>query len=163
MKDLTLYCPPHLVDGFLDAAKEGDIDKLNLFRCASVGVPVNVTDDEHKNALHWAVINDQPKCVEYLMKEGVDLNALDVYFCTALHYATYSCNLQCIETLVKYGIDVLQKDTHGNTALKVAQSIANNSNTNATAWMVNFLTQAEERQRLDGLINTDETANEMKF
>lgn len=82
---------------------------------------INITDSAGHTPLMWAVHEDNPVAVEYLLHCGADVNCTDESGWTALHWAC-SKNFDGIaEKLLIYASDVNMKDLDGLTPIDLAR------------------------------------------
>lgn len=73
-----LFAPTHLIAGAYTLAGRGDLARVDLLLTYAVNVnDVFTYDDVNQEAysmLQYAILRDQPKMVEMLLKQGADLN-----------------------------------------------------------------------------------------
>lgn len=82
-----------------------------------LGVNINVTDKRGRNALFWAIFNDNLTMVNKLIEYGINLKN-DVYpSMPAIHYAVYKNNIDIVKCLLENGIDINDIDSTNSTAL----------------------------------------------
>lgn len=68
------------------------------------GASINYVDaDDGWPLLLWAVKENQPACLEYLIESGANLHMGDASSNTALHKAAYLGNRECLEILLAHG------------------------------------------------------------
>ncbi|PUU81960.1 ankyrin repeat-containing domain protein, partial [Tuber borchii] len=74
--------------------------------------------------LHWAIINNCPKLVQFLLSKGHDINHLEeggTYSSTALHVAVLCKNHPLIQLILKNpALDLNKLNLSGDTALHIA-------------------------------------------
>ena len=97
--------PAPTVQEFLEATKEGNLDKVRY--CASNGIAKEAKDNDEWTALHFASWKGHLEIVKYLTETcHVDTEAKNNLGSTALHYASRNGHLE----IVKYLIETCQVD-----------------------------------------------------
>lgn len=104
--------PPE-INTILDAARYGDVEAIEDF-CA-IG-KAELTDDEGRTALHWAVAYDQGAAAGALIENGVNVNAVDNGGNSALHFAAGYGRGAAVKALLTVGCDKSLKNKDGKTA-----------------------------------------------
>ena len=77
----------------------------------------NIRRNEGLAPIHYAVINNYPGLITFLLEKNIDVNIKSASGATALHEAARSGNTQLITLLLNNGADVNSKDAKGNTPL----------------------------------------------
>lgn len=70
--------------------------------------------------MHLAVLSENEKIVEHLLKRGAFTNTVNVKGDTELHYAVMACNSRVVAILLNAGADPTIRNSHGDTALTLA-------------------------------------------
>lgn len=84
-------------------------------------IPVDVTPDFDKTALHYAAVeSSDPAVVQVLVEAGADLEARDSAGSTAIHYAAQNQNDEIIRALIEAGADITATQEGGATPLHLA-------------------------------------------
>ncbi len=123
---------PATVGSFVDAAKSGRLDVVNLYVAA--GINVNAPDKRgeiHSTALLNAIVSHQPKTALYLLARGADPNLANSDGVTPLSLATRagidSSNgrlredyPELIDALIARGANIDARDGNGGTPLMEA-------------------------------------------
>lgn len=109
---------------FLRAVERGDLAAATA--ALDAGVDVNARLPETKeNALYFAVFNDSPKMVEFLLSRGADINAkAGLNDDTPLHTAIYRGWNRTAELLIEKGADLEATNRPGKAPLQLALSLA---------------------------------------
>jgi ankyrin repeat protein len=81
------------------------------------GADPNERDDDGRNPLIHAVIDDRLDMAKLLLDSGVDPDAKDEMGNTALHYAAQEHHLEIASLLIGHRARVDAMDDHGNTPL----------------------------------------------
>lgn len=104
---------------FLDAAFNGDIDKIDgLLRDKKVHI--DSVDDDQVTALHIAAAMGNNKLVVRLLDYGANIHAVNHLGMTAYHYAAREGKLAVLDTLMQRGASKNQTTALGVTALTLA-------------------------------------------
>ena len=118
-----------IVPGSVFAQSCADWSSYDFWQVATVNVvenclqtiPVDVTPDFDKTALHYAAVEaSDPAVMQALVDAGADLEARDVAGSTALHYAAQNHNNGIIKVLIEAGADITATQEGGATALHLA-------------------------------------------
>ena len=103
------------MQAFLDAAKNGDIERLRQF--VNDNVDLEYRDDDGYTALIWATREGKTRCVRLLLDANADVHAEDHTGYTALIWAAATGHIQCARLLINANADI-EATTDGNdTAL----------------------------------------------
>lgn len=103
------------------AAEEGSFEVINLIMPLS---DINEKDTKNKNALHYATILGNEKCVNSILSSPeIDINAQDSHGWTSLHYAVQYGYVRIVnQFLQNERININVKDLDGNTPISLAMS-----------------------------------------
>ena len=115
-----IYCAqPIMAQDILNAVLNGNTEEVNRLLKKNPNL-INTKDEYGNNLLCRAILKENIKMAECLLKNGMDVNAIN-NGSTALHIAV---DVQLIEMvklfLVDYGADINKRDTRGNTPLNYA-------------------------------------------
>ncbi|EAA06365.5 AGAP000107-PA [Anopheles gambiae str. PEST] len=102
------------------AASCGSLECVTLLLAQSVDINAGI---EKHSALHYAVMRNSKRCVEYLLAHGANPNTPQVYTQTPLHVAAALGYGECMELLLAHGADA--RSQYGQkkiTALHLAAS-----------------------------------------
>lgn len=80
-------------------------------------IELNIQGYFGRTALHYAVREQLPDVVRFLLNQGADVNATTHYFYTPLHYAACLQNEEIIQILLNAGADLNLKSRIGATPL----------------------------------------------
>lgn len=120
---LLLPLPLLAADGVLDAARDGDTERLtSLLRS---GADARAKADDGTTALHYAAYNDDEAAVRALIKARADVNARNDYGSTPLQEAAERANPKVIQALLKARADVESANPEGQTALMTVARVGN--------------------------------------
>jgi ankyrin repeat protein len=89
------------------------------------GIDINQTDEDGRNALHWASANGHKEIVQLLIEKGIDINQTDEDGENALHLATSNGHKEIVQLIIEKGIDINQTDGDGENALHLASENGN--------------------------------------
>uniref|UniRef100_A0A182N044 Ion transport domain-containing protein n=1 Tax=Anopheles dirus TaxID=7168 RepID=A0A182N044_9DIPT len=84
------------------AAGCGSLECVTLLLAQNVDINAGI---EKHSALHYAVMRNSKRCVEYLLAHGANPNTPQVYTQTPLHVAAALGYADCIELLLAHGAD----------------------------------------------------------
>lgn len=115
---IIFSCPeqnPILINNFLDAATDGDIETVKQLLLD--GIPLDVSEETGQTALMFATQFNQKSIVSYLLQEGADVNKKDAYGNTALHRAARTTDTEIIRMLVDKGADMELKNRLNETEM----------------------------------------------
>ncbi|CAB4005522.1 diacylglycerol kinase iota-like isoform X5 [Paramuricea clavata] len=131
-----------LTQDLIKACSEGDLSKVESVQQS--GVSLSRADIYGRSPLHYAVINNRPEVVEYIVSHvSVSaLNQVDDTGQTALHKAAIFRVPSICTTLVHAGADIARKDYNGNTAAMIATEMGNNK-------LSSYLLEQEKSQEED--------------
>jgi ankyrin repeat protein len=110
----------------LESAKHGRTECVNLF--IDWGADINAVDNEKRNSLHVAILNNRFEIVKPFIDHGIDLNAQDKDGMTPLMFAAKVGSCECVDTLLKNGANsdlVAINDFDGFNALHFASEFGN--------------------------------------
>ena len=100
-------------------------DRKRTMECISLGCDVNEEDEGGLRPLHYAVLSQDLKMIEFLLERGADVNLPSRGLkAPPLHYAVTvndRGNLRIVEYLAEHGADVDLRDKEGKTALDLAE------------------------------------------
>ncbi|XP_052899834.1 transient receptor potential channel pyrexia [Anopheles moucheti] len=102
------------------AASCGSLECVTLLLAQNVDINAGI---EKHSALHYAVMRNSKRCVEYLLKHGANPNTPQVYTQTPLHVAAALGYSECMDLLITHGADA--RSQYGQkkiTALHLAAS-----------------------------------------
>ncbi|XP_053678551.1 transient receptor potential channel pyrexia [Anopheles nili] len=102
------------------AASCGSLECVTLLLAQQVDINAGI---EKHSALHYAVMRNSKRCVEYLLTHGANPNTPQVYTQTPLHVAAALGYTECTELLLAHGADA--RSQYGQkkiTALHLAAS-----------------------------------------
>jgi 5-methylcytosine-specific restriction endonuclease McrA len=97
------------------------LNKHNLreaIRLISNSIGVNGEDENSNSPLHYAVIWNEPKFVEFLLENAADANAANVKGVTPLHFACKQGSLKIAQLLIEFGANINIKDKSGKRPRK---------------------------------------------
>jgi ankyrin repeat protein len=97
------------------AAREGDLEKVNMY--VAKGVDVNETSGDGETALHWACRQGHEDIARYLLEKGADMSAQGTGCGTPLQWAVRAGRPEMASLLLEHGADVNRHGTDGFTAL----------------------------------------------
>ena len=108
-----------LKDLVFDAVARGDLyalrallDNYNL---------VNITNEEGDSLLSFAILHNQDKVAELLIKKGIDINSSNRYGGSPIIVAARSGNFKILKLLAEYqNCNVFHRDKFGNAAIDYA-------------------------------------------
>jgi len=107
-----------LEDGLTECARTGKVEQLE--KLLSLGVDMNVKDENGYSPLHWAAINGKLDCMALLIKAGADINQTDHGGWTALHYAAFKNRLDCVGMLaIQSNLETETKNSSKKTAAQL--------------------------------------------
>jgi ankyrin repeat protein len=116
-KPVSVEVTPDLVDEFYEAAKDGDMAKVQTMLAASPGL-INAREPYLQlAALHGACYGGQMEMVKFLIAHGAQVDAKSQGGSTPLVEAVAQNNVQISQYLVDHGADVNSKDEDGKTPL----------------------------------------------
>uniref|UniRef100_A0A182PFC5 Ion transport domain-containing protein n=1 Tax=Anopheles epiroticus TaxID=199890 RepID=A0A182PFC5_9DIPT len=101
-------------------AHSGSLECVTLLLAQHVDINAGI---EQHSALHYAVMRNSKRCVEYLLAHGANPNTPQVYTQTPLHVAAALGYAECMELLLAHGADA--RSQYGQkkiTALHLAAS-----------------------------------------
>lgn len=91
------------------------------------GMSVNYVDaDDGWPLLLWAVKENQPACLAYLIKQGANLHMGDASGNTALHKAAYLGDRECLDTLLAHGAMSNARNRMNQTPMELADLFGQN-------------------------------------
>ena len=108
-------------EALLDAAKNGDISKVNTL--LEKGANVNHRSKNGVTALIFASLGGHEGVAKILLAKGAKVDSKTVSGVTALMSASLSGHEDVVKMLVAKGANVNLKDTDGTTALKIASQL----------------------------------------
>lgn len=109
---------------FLEAAARGNRDKLDELLTSNKVNSINVTDLNHRSALHYAVSEGRFKTVGFLLSKNIDPNILSkIKKETALHLACKKAYKKIIVSLLNNEADPNIQDSNGKTGLHVISEL----------------------------------------
>jgi len=93
------------MDDFLKAAAEGDLDRLKALLAA--GADINMANEKHTTALHFAAWNGKSETAVFLIENGSDVRAGEGDGWTPLHDAIRKENSDMVLDLLHaaFGLD----------------------------------------------------------
>ena len=118
-------CRRFLIDKETDIKKEKQEGKLPLILDTK---EVNVRGPLGRTALHYAVRQQLPEVVRYLIEHGVDINSTTKESYTPLHYATCLENKEIIELLLNAGANVNARSSLSTNEVTPLRLVCGNSN-----------------------------------
>lgn len=102
-----------------EAVCDGQLGEMK--RLVSEGADINYVDaDDGWPLLHWAVKENQPACLEFLLENGANRHVVDGSGNTALHKAAYLGNRECLEVLLTHGALVNGRNQMNHTPMDMA-------------------------------------------
>lgn len=115
--------PRRLSEHLISAVIAGD--RKRAMECISLGCDINEEDDGGLRPLHYAVLSQDLKMIEFLLELGANVNLPSRSLkAPPLHYAVTvneRGNLRIVEYLVEHGAEVDLRDKEGKTALDLAE------------------------------------------
>ena len=112
---VLMFGSPVLADPIHDAAKAGDVEKIE--RLIAEGVDVNHTDLADKTPLHWAADAGHTEIVQVLIAKGANIDARDFTNVTPLQLGILGEHAAIVGLLVANGADVNATDADGVSVL----------------------------------------------
>lgn len=120
-------------DGFtVIALAQGKTSISVLFDGSSTSIEIIVNErieliiDSLKQALLYAVMEENPSNVNKLLREGMDPNIKNEQDWTPLHIAAYKGNIEIGKLLILQGVDYLTENGDGKTPFVLAQAYGKN-------------------------------------
>ena len=122
LKNPSEKTTPTLHQALRRAAAWGKLFELKILieNLPSQDISKRDTTHSHRSALHWAVIQNQSHCRDYLIQEGADLDSVDKQGKTPLHYAVAQNDQQAVKALILAGASMNIKDNTSLTACQCA-------------------------------------------
>lgn len=105
------------------AAEYGDLSKVQ--EQVDQGADINSKDDKGLDPLSYAISNERPKVVEYLLTRGANANTETGSGITALIIAATIGDLAIVKTLHQHGGDINRATNEGITPLMAAAASDN--------------------------------------
>ncbi|WP_251031825.1 ankyrin repeat domain-containing protein [Paraburkholderia strydomiana] len=115
------------------AAEQGDLAKVQ--QQVNDGADISAKDDKGLDALCYAIINERPKVVEYLVARGANANTENGSGITAMIIAATVGDLAIVDALHKHGADINRATKDGITPLMAA---AASDNTETAALLLSY-------------------------
>ncbi|HEY2022423.1 ankyrin repeat domain-containing protein [Paraburkholderia sp.] len=100
------------------AAEHGDLSKVQ--QLVQEGADISAKDTKGLDALSYAIINERPEVVSYLLTRGANANTENGSGITALIIAATVGDLAIVETLYEYGVEINRATKDGITPLMAA-------------------------------------------
>lgn len=107
------------IDVFLHACQRNRDGRMVTFLLEKGLTPADA-DKEHYTALHLAVMGNNLRAVEVLLRSGADVNVLMPHWDTPLHVAAFAGSVECGAFLIKQGAHINAANIKGNTPLHFA-------------------------------------------
>ena len=107
---------------FIDAARDGDIAKMEQLWQQTPKPDVNARDNDDGTPLHEAALNGHTDAMQLLKSFGADVNARTKDGWTPLHFAASSGHTEAMQLLKSFGADVNARNINGLTPLHWAAS-----------------------------------------
>jgi ankyrin repeat protein len=101
----------------IDIFESARRDSLDKFSDALNTVPINVTTEGGRNALHVAIAYKRALHAKELIRRGIDINWQDENGETPLHYAAVHYMPEIADLLIESAAKISVFDKHGNSAL----------------------------------------------
>jgi ankyrin repeat protein len=109
--------------GLLDAARDGDLAKLELF--LELQAEINTSNSARETPLWLAVNHNVDSVIQFLIKRGADVNAKSCYGETPLYRAVNQNKMRAIQLLLDSKADVNAPKDDGDFPLYLAVSREN--------------------------------------
>lgn len=110
---------PYTREAFVDSAKDGNLQAVELFLAA--GMSANSTGTYGITALMWAVHNGHKDVAQTLLANGADVNARSENGTTALLFAAEEGRTEMVRLLLANGANVHATNRYGETAVELAR------------------------------------------
>lgn len=108
---------PSLEINLLQAAERGALDAIQYL--IDHKTDINIKNSSQWNALHKALVHNQPKAAILLIKAGIDVNAKTKCGHTPLIYAIRFQHIEVVKLLVQQGALLTLGDASGKTPLLI--------------------------------------------
>ncbi len=104
---------------FFWAINRGDLRSVTKYLQRN-SLLAHIKNDKNQTPLHYAMDQENPDIVKFLVKEGANINAQDFLGRTPLHYVIKGNDLEKAKLLIAHGAVINVKDNDGQTPLHYA-------------------------------------------
>ncbi|MDZ4859908.1 MAG: ankyrin repeat domain-containing protein [Candidatus Hydrogenedentes bacterium] len=105
---------------WLLCAQTGDVAKAKLLLVH--GANPDDRDRLSYNALFYAIMNDRPEMLSWLINQGLDVNEVLNYHRTPLRDAAEAGASRCVQRLIEAGADISELDDFGHPPIEQAET-----------------------------------------
>lgn len=120
------------------------------------GADINAKNASGRTPLHLALVNENEKCLRYLLANHADTNPQDHFGLTALHLAVCRNSHRGVKALIDASADISIRDKIGRSPLDIALIYNKLS-------IFTFITVCIEEKRLNDLIKSQSAETPIAF